>query len=630
MPMIVRVLGNTDSKMREIMLSRIMAGMFLCVLLSIGARQPCAQERRADPEIQKAESLIINGYSHGLAGNNREALRHYQAAANLYQQAVKNKPTNAELWKNLGFAYWFCNNRKEALAAYKEAVRLKPDDPESHSMLGFLQSSNLDASIAEYRYAVRLKPKEASYHIELGVALAKKKDVRAAIAEAEEAIRLDPGNGENHAILGGIWLEEGDLNKAASEYRKAAALRKPINASASFIELIAKEKKASDVEDLDYWIHKAEDWRASVVRHKPGALDKAAISVGSWPIIDLEAIIGAAIELTGQKMPRTQRLPSALRSCYPEFKNTVQAKLGLTSDPNSILKRGALLHTDIAILGLETGKDDELDSEISLVHDGFGVATSGGQHWGFARLLLNSISPDPSKDEMVRHWYISTTAHMISCRERVYADQNLKRALEIFPHDAKLLFYAGALHESYASSKSQNAIPPPGFHYKFGARKSELELARQFLMQSVESDPKFDEAHLRLGRVIGLFGNHKEAVVELQKADAASTNPKLKYYTALFLGCELAEIGRKAKARECFDHASALFPTAQSPLLAASYLARNSGDFNTALHYIQKVFSLPPDSAQLNDPWWEYERECVRDSELLIADIRKEFGSPPP
>lgn len=445
----------------------------------------------------------------------------------------------------------------------------------------------------------------------------------------EEAIRLDPRNGENHAVLGRILLEAGDVHQAASEHLKAGALRKPVGVSSSFIDLLTKEKKAADVEDLDYWIHKVEIWKTSTARHKPGVLDAAAVNIGSWPMSDLEAILGAVVESTGQKMPRKYRLPNALKNCYPEFKNTVKGKLKLTNDPNSILKRGALLHTDIAILELETGQVDAPDSEISLVYDGLGTATGGGQHWELARLLLNSISPNPSKDETAKRWYIATTAHMLRCRERIYADQNLKRALEILPNDAKLLFYAGALHESYASPKSQTAIPPPGFHYQFGAKKSELESALKFLMQSVEADPKFEEAHLRLGRVMGLLGDHKEAIAELQKADATLTNPKLKYYASLFLGYELAMLGRHAKARECFDRASTLFPTAQSPLLAASYLARSSGDFVTALQYIQKVFSLPPDSAQLNDPWWEYERECCRDSESLIADMRKEFGELP-
>jgi tetratricopeptide (TPR) repeat protein len=221
---------------------------------------------------------------------------------------------------------------------------------------------------------------------------------------------------------------------------------------------------------------------------------------------------------------------------------------------------------------------------------------------------------------------------MLRSRDRIHADQNLKQALEIFPEDPKLLFYAGALHESYASQKSQNAIPPSGTQYLYKNKKQELELAQQFFESSIESDAGFLEAHLRLGRVLGLLGDHKNAVKELQMSDAAPANPKLNYYASLFLGWEFAALERKNKARESFDRASNLFPAAQAPLLAASLLARSNGNFDESLKCLQKAFSLPSNAAQQtiallpNDPWREYEIEFVRDSESLIDGMLKDFA----
>ncbi len=623
---IIQAPGNANAPSKGSRLSRIMACLFVNALLWIDPAQSIAQLQQAGSEAQKAEAWIINGYMHQRSGDKTKALKHYEEAVKIYRRAIKSLPANVELWKNLGFVHWLFNNRKDSLAAYQESVRLKPDDAESHYMLGFLQSSNPDAALGEYREAARLEPSNANYHIELGLALAKKKDTKAAIAEVEKAIRLDPRNGENYALLGGIWLGEGDLNKAISEYRKASLLRKPGEVSASFIELFGKEKKLSEVEDLNYWIRKAEDWQTSAAQHMPGAMDEAAVKIGSWPISDIEAIISVVVEQTGKKMTRSHEIPNSLKNCYLEFKESFKGKLKLAKDLNPILKRGVLLHTDISVLRLETGRDDAPDSDIGLVHDGIGIATSGGQHWEFARLLLNSLPANPSKDETMRLWYISTTAHMLSCRDRIYADQNLKQALKIFPNDAKLLFYAGALHESYASPKSQNAIPPPGRHYLYGAKIPELESALIFLTNSIESDPGFNEAHLRLGRVLGLLGDHKKAIAELQKADATLTNPKLKYYASLFLGYEFAALERHTKARECFTRAATLFPMAQAPLLAASYLARSRGDFETSLHWLQKVFTLSSGDTSQNDPWWEYEIELVRDWESLLAGMRNNFG----
>ena len=48
----------------------------------------------------------------------------------------------------------------EAIAEYREAIRLKPDFAEAHNNLGnALQAKGkLDEAIAEYREAIRLKP----------------------------------------------------------------------------------------------------------------------------------------------------------------------------------------------------------------------------------------------------------------------------------------------------------------------------------------------------------------------------------------------------------------------------------------------------------------------------------------
>jgi tetratricopeptide (TPR) repeat protein len=615
------------------MFFRAMEHLILTTFLLLGAISSIAQPQQAEEEAKKAEFRIVDGYLFDRAGNKREALRSYEEAAKHYQRATSSNPGQAELWKKLGFAYWLCNKKDEGLAAYKTALQLRPEDAEPHYMLGLIQSINLDTAVGEYREAVRLNPAEPKYRVSLGLALDQKKDVKAAIAEIEEAIRLNPENGEQHAILGRIWLAHGEIDKAIHEYRKALALRgteaDAERANQSLVHLMAMEKKNDYAGDFDYWVRKAQDWQTAIAQHKPGDRDIAAVTIGSWPIGDLEIIIGAIVELTGQRISRKHQIPSELRGCYPAYKKAIAGILGLTDEPNSILKKAALLHTDIAVLRLETGKDDVFNSMMSLTYDGLSVLANGGQHWEFTRLLLASIKPDPSKNEMVRRWYIATTAFMLSYRERASAGLNLKSALDIFPKDPELLFYAGVLHETYALPKSQNALPPPGMHFQFGSKKSELELAQLFLRKSVDLNPQFYEAHLRLGRVTGLLGNHKEAVAELQKAAAALKDPKLRYYASLFLGNEFMALGRKKEARECFERAAALYPSAQSPLFAESHLSGSSGDFQGALRGVQRIFSLHTDYAQQTDPWWEYDLTYGRDSATLIAEMRKQFGGLP-
>ena len=58
----------------------------------------------------------------------------------------------------------------KAAVAYREAIRLKPDDPETHLELARIlrQKGLREAVTAEYREVVRLKPDDAAAHFEFG------------------------------------------------------------------------------------------------------------------------------------------------------------------------------------------------------------------------------------------------------------------------------------------------------------------------------------------------------------------------------------------------------------------------------------------------------------------------------
>jgi Flp pilus assembly protein TadD len=58
-----------------------------------------------------------------LANRNEEAVRWLRDATTL-------QPKSPELWMDLGIAYLGLGNTPAATAAYKEAHKLKPDDPD--------------------------------------------------------------------------------------------------------------------------------------------------------------------------------------------------------------------------------------------------------------------------------------------------------------------------------------------------------------------------------------------------------------------------------------------------------------------------------------------------------------------
>jgi hypothetical protein len=345
-----------------------------------------------------------------------------------------------------------------------------------------------------------------------------------------------------------------------------------------------------------YWLDKVARWRTAVAQHDAGSLDEAVFEISHWPISDLQ---GMFVEL--KKLDRGSRL----------------------SDVNRILKRGALLHTDIALLAPANWQPLETTGSKGIfVNDGLTVGTENGKQWEFARLLLDSVTPQPAGDEMIQQWYLATTAIMQSALKWSPAKYHLKRALEIFPSDAGILFFCGVLHEAFAAPRAQNVQPPPGSRFDMGTNEAELALARVFFQRAVKTDDRFAEAHLHLGRVTGLLGDHDAAVAELRQADALLQDPQLQYYAAMFLGHEHEMLRNFDAARAQFERAGKLSPKAQSPLLALGYLARRTGDSAGALAAVERALTLRADT----DPWWEYEVAHVRNADTLLGRMREAFG----
>jgi len=421
--------------------------------------------------------------------------------------------------------------------------------------------------------------------------------------------------------------EIGDALTVQHRFGEAPTLKRTDSSafgmSRASTETPAAQKNESKT-DSNYQLRKVEEWRTAAVQHNPREPDSAAVMIGNCDQSDLELVIKFVTKLASQPVS-TARRTLARASIRRILQLTDQeVKRG---DLNRILKQGALLHTDIALLGLETKRP--LNEPTIAIYDGRVAVLPRTLHLEFARRLIDSVSPSPSKDPMVRQWYIATTAHLQSRRLLAYARQNLENAMRILPSDDRILFYAGVLHETWASSLHQNILLPPGVRMTYGSKESELKRAREFYQQSIKANQNSAETHLRLGRVLGLLGNHAQAVAELQQAAASVKDPQLSYYTSLYLGCELSLIFRRSEAREQYERAAMLYPIAQSPLFALSQLANSSGDVEGAFLAIQRIFELPRTDSWKDDPWWTYDVSAVRDAEALLAQLYQMFGGLP-
>jgi hypothetical protein len=398
-------------------------------------------------------------------------------------------------------------------------------------------------------------------------------------------------------------------------------------------------------------------WLTAAVRHQPGTTDSYARVVGQWPrheLLELAADLGIFLDRIAdvREVKSSRRsIPETPRRRPSNVVNAIRAVAAdalNTGDADTFLKRGALLHADVAMLlplaspvsaapppplspdPLQRRKTSSPGRIIVQTEDGVALSMElGSLHWDIGRLLIGSVSPDPSRDDTARLWYRATLAYLLRVEHFGDAYPHLTAALEAIPGDARILFYAGALHETFAGGSVQGAARAVEWRTNMKSEvrsiDDELTEAEMFFRKSVAVDPGFAEARLRLGRVLGLLGRHKEALTELRHCLPLLADRQLVYYAELFLGLDEAALGRREAAREHFVRATSSHPGAQSPLLSQSWLARIYGDRPAALGAMKEVFALPPEEEDRKDPWWEYYKAPVRDADGLLLELRRPF-----
>ena len=435
-------------------------------------------------------------------------------------------------------------------------------------------------------------------------------------------------------------------------------------------------------------VTRVEQWLKAVMRHEPGTTDDAAQRVASWSAsdirrlwIDANAIAQlmrdprrSGFQVKAERQPATQTVrystlqlmrmkalacaasgnlssPAcveirAASSLDPDLVrlSALAAASRLGGDDNFVLRRGALLHADVAMLmpgRIEPMTGGALDGPRQVrIHTSDGMPLDLGEvapHWEVARMLLDFVrpagaaNPAPGLDDMVRLWYRSTAAWM-QAREQHDTD-HLDRARAIFPNDADILFLSACQHEVYAGAPVQSALRampvPTGMRSEVVPARAELQQAETLFRRALAANPAMGEARLRYGRVLLLLDRPADAANDLRKALEMVTEDELRYYGELFLGG--AETARRnfEAAREAYGRAARLYSEAQSPRIALSELARRLGDRGGAWREMQPIFERPAIDAEPDEPWWRYFVVQARNADALLEALRRPFRNEP-
>lgn len=391
-----------------------------------------------------------------------------------------------------------------------------------------------------------------------------------------------------------------------------------------------------------------EGWLAMVDQHTPGRSDDALSRAASLTYDQRAELNGALPLFFSGLLGRSTAASNDSEARIVDLGTNVSRTPGATR----FIVRAATLHGDAVIFGpgLPAPPSDPRDinpdeGQLVMSSDGEyqGLVRSGWQA-KFARALLDRMPPDPSKSPIVAQWYHAQAAYLVATRRYGEATPDLRRAAELFPNDAWILFDRACVAEVTGLPRSAQVLMDPraestdggrgmngvsgrgglagrsGRGSQFSVDAANAEAERLF-RRVLEVDASRADARVRLARLLIVRRRYAEADAELTRALSATPASDIAYLAHLFATRATARLGRFDDASAHVERALALFPDAQSALIARSQLALQRADVPGALAPIARLASTHVKSRPA-DPWMSYETGIGADqANALLARL---------
>jgi len=142
-----------------------------------------------------------------------------------WEAVLKKDPNSWQAHNHIGSILYLQGNIKDAYPHFLEAVRLNPDNPESHNnlALALFYMNQKDAAIEQFQAGLKLKD-DPSIDVNLANAYEQANQFDDAVKVYRHAIQLDPANAAAHVNLGYTLMRQGKADDAIPEFQKAKEL----------------------------------------------------------------------------------------------------------------------------------------------------------------------------------------------------------------------------------------------------------------------------------------------------------------------------------------------------------------------------------------------------------------------
>jgi tetratricopeptide (TPR) repeat protein len=339
----------------------------------------------------------------------------------------------------------------------------------------------------------------------------------------------------------------------------------------------------------------------AVEAYQRGEVDRAGDALAGWAAGDLKRAVARLAEdrrvwlkkLTESgESDKPERVPAeAAAMLHTEIFLVVAQRAGVGHEMAS-------LHADLAGLLVRSLALDERD-------------TRGLPPGRLAALgaILEGIA------RFQEHWYSLVVSVSLSQTNPEAASTVIDRGLSHLKDSARLQMLAGVTEEARARMFNGNLhdrLVVSGM--RVSQARARLVEAQKHYRRAANRDPRLFEARLRLGRVLYLRNQPREARRELDAVARDSGDGRLLYLAHLFRGALNEYDDDLEAARQEYEAALALGPDYQTPYLALSYVEHLTGRGDRARELLALLTDIVEPAE--DDPWRAYQNGA-RDDEAL-------------
>jgi len=146
-------------------------------------------------------------------------------ASRCFNQVVEKQPNSYQAKMLLAKSHSAARRDSEALEAYREALRMAPNQLGIHLAIGEVYENQLHwvPAIEEFKAELALDPANVMATAHLGHALTEAREPDQAIPVLEALLKTNPTDGQAWADLGKDWEAKGETERATDAYQSALA-----------------------------------------------------------------------------------------------------------------------------------------------------------------------------------------------------------------------------------------------------------------------------------------------------------------------------------------------------------------------------------------------------------------------